>query len=745
MSSAVRIHLHRGILSLSLFLALLLAPPAGADLSNSWTLVRQNPGYHQSLTGLWGSASNNVFAVGTGGTILHYDGESWTNQPSGSTRHLTGVWGSSADNVFVVGGRDTVLQYDGSSWSTLDVPGYAINYCVWGTSASNVLVGGSSGIRRFNGTTWDSILSVSGAASIVGICGTSPSNVYAVNPGGSTGVGRVMHYDGHDWTEVYQHPTWLIDVWVSPAGKVWASGYSGGIAHFDGADWSTMASGASEALESIWGTAASDIFAVGRRGSITHYNGVSWKRMVSGTPSRVQDVWGSSPGNVWACSSGGELLNYVDKDRGISGAWGAVSITGNGTYNPATRKATGGTINVTVNVTGDIGGTFSYSAIYRPSDGKWYGTSAKVGGSVTVGGEVHAGELWLKGDIATFELSGLPIPDTWTCSLNADLGDTHGYTTNGSNISADFGWSGACTGDVQITGLNTWAALNGSGSGIWNGIASECLSGKTEFAGSGTGLVTLATGPGTVTLANGSSPTATLEYDFDYANAEVIIADYAHNPGENPDRPTLHRFVQVDTSATEPDIVWSEISLKLHYADEEAGAAGIDEETFLMYRWDGTNWVVLADCGVNSESNYVWGALEDFGVYSAQGDPTFITCDSGGDPKTAFGVGDVVYVTGAGLAPSNDYSLWIQRAPIEEGDALMETADPSGAQESVLTDAAGRLAVTAVGTLIPTAEGTYQVIADSHAFGDITNRYDRASDTTGTLAFKGIATLLLLK
>ncbi len=431
----------------------------------------------------------------------------------------------------------------------------------------------------------------------------------------------------------------------------------------------------------------------------------------------------------------------------IDGTWATATISGSGTYSPSTQQPNGGAIYITVNVGGDITGTFDYVAKYEPSDGEWYGTSAKVGGSVTVREEVHAGELWLKGDITTFTLTpGLPY--SWSCVLDADLGETHAYTTNGSDISADFGWEGACSGSasVGIPPNYTWTLLpGGSGAGTWNGIASECISGKTEFAGSGTGVVSVASASSSITLAEDPSPIATLEYDFDYADAEVIIARYAHNPGENPDRPTLHKFIQVDTSATDPDIVWDEITLKLHYADEEAGAAGIDEETFLMYRWDGAEWVELAECGVNTDSNYVWGALTDLGVYSAQGEPTFITCNSEGEPKTVFGVGEVVYVAGAGLAISNDYSLWIQQAPVDEGDQLVDTTDPSGAQEVAQTDSAGRLAVTAVGSLAPTAEGAYLVIADSLGFGEMTNLYDRTSDTTDALSARGISTLFWLK
>ena len=44
---------------------------------------------------VWGSSGSDVFAVGNGGTILHYDGSAWSAMTSGTTFALNGVWGSS--------------------------------------------------------------------------------------------------------------------------------------------------------------------------------------------------------------------------------------------------------------------------------------------------------------------------------------------------------------------------------------------------------------------------------------------------------------------------------------------------------------------------------------------------------------------------------------------------------------------------------------------------------------------------
>jgi len=63
------------------------------------------------LTAVWGSSATDVFAVGWGGTILHYDGTSWQLMTSGTGNNFNAVWGSSATDVFAVGEYGTILHY----------------------------------------------------------------------------------------------------------------------------------------------------------------------------------------------------------------------------------------------------------------------------------------------------------------------------------------------------------------------------------------------------------------------------------------------------------------------------------------------------------------------------------------------------------------------------------------------------------------------------------------------------------
>jgi photosystem II stability/assembly factor-like uncharacterized protein len=81
--------------------------PNGPTATSRWSI--QTSG--QPILAIWGNSGSNVFAVGSEGTILHYDGTTWSTMTSGSTADLRGVWGSSGSDLFAVGTSGTVLHY----------------------------------------------------------------------------------------------------------------------------------------------------------------------------------------------------------------------------------------------------------------------------------------------------------------------------------------------------------------------------------------------------------------------------------------------------------------------------------------------------------------------------------------------------------------------------------------------------------------------------------------------------------
>ena len=73
--------------------------------ASSWTSV--NVPTSHDLRGLWGSSASDVWAVGAHGTLLHFDGNEWSEAraafPAGLKPNLYAVWGSGPDDVWIVG------------------------------------------------------------------------------------------------------------------------------------------------------------------------------------------------------------------------------------------------------------------------------------------------------------------------------------------------------------------------------------------------------------------------------------------------------------------------------------------------------------------------------------------------------------------------------------------------------------------------------------------------------------------
>jgi len=97
------------------------------------------------LYGVWGSSGNDVFAVGSVGKILHYNGSNWSAMDSGVTKSLNDVWGSSSNDVFAVGEDGTILHYNGSNWTPMDSGTSYDLQGVWGSSGNDVFAVGSNG------------------------------------------------------------------------------------------------------------------------------------------------------------------------------------------------------------------------------------------------------------------------------------------------------------------------------------------------------------------------------------------------------------------------------------------------------------------------------------------------------------------------------------------------------------------------------------------------------------------------
>lgn len=291
----------------------------------------------------------------------------------------------------------------------------------------------------------------------------------------------------------------------------------------------------------------------------------------------------------------------------LSGTFAIIEGTGSVTYNITTEKITSGTSTSTHTLSGSITGQRTTTATYNTSNQYWY-------------------------------LSELVSNCTVSFNDNTYQGRSFGRGIN-SNVSPDSCYPDYCiyTFDTSFEGA-VWTIeepyafirVNGSGSGTWNQtsytIADTIITEVTEMYASGTWSGSLEflsieaqvdeTASGSLTMAVPGEGTGVLNYDTT-GEGTTLLAPYESNPA-GPLPGIALKFFEMDTTVNSPDIGWP-ILFRYFYSEEQVEAAGIDENTLKIYKWDGSSWVEVADSGVNQDENYVWVNLESFSIYAVAG------------------------------------------------------------------------------------------------------------------------------
>jgi hypothetical protein len=318
----------------------------------AWCPVPTNVVNLYALTAVWGSSKTDVWAAGSGGTVLHWDGAAWkptpvpspTNLPIKNTFH--GLWGSGPNDVWLASATNVVFHTDGfkngtAEWTRLpnatesDFNSGPI-YAAWG--AAGEVRFGSRSFTLFQpngdmgdgnqvvatkaadgGVVWGG---VTGSATINGIWGASADDVWLLGDNSRNNpwqVGLTMHGSRRGnalvWTEIDSRASAVLrGVWGSSATDVWAVGDNGTIRRFTGvpaagSEWTIIASPSQAALQAVWGSGPNDVWAVGTSGTILHWDGATWNTSVAAYPVNrkrpdLYAVWGSGPDDVWIVGDG---------------------------------------------------------------------------------------------------------------------------------------------------------------------------------------------------------------------------------------------------------------------------------------------------------------------------------------------------------------------------------------------------------------------------------------------------------
>ncbi|MCS6914238.1 MAG: hypothetical protein RMK29_08495 [Myxococcales bacterium] len=238
-------------------------------------------GWHEAGAGrplvplaVHGTAADDVWVVGRGGAVQHFDGTTWRPQDvSRLTRaDLQGAW-CGGGQVWIVGNQGTVLRREAGAFVRIETdPRYDLS-SVWGTTAGGgppqVWIGGSDSLGhglllRAEGDALRRV-SLGVFPKVLAIAGTGPSNV---------------------WVAVAKSP----------------------LLHHDGQRFRWVETGTTRSLVGLWFFGPQEGWAVGEQGRLLFWNGTTWARLISGTNNDLSAIWGTSPTNLWAAGYGGTIL-----------------------------------------------------------------------------------------------------------------------------------------------------------------------------------------------------------------------------------------------------------------------------------------------------------------------------------------------------------------------------------------------------------------------------------------------------
>ncbi len=226
------------------------------------------PGTPTILRSVWAASTDEVFAVGNGGTILHRQNLVWTAMNSPTSEDLKGVWGASSTDVWAVGNAGTILRYDGTDWTatgniTSDLE------AVWGSGPNDVWIVGTGKVVHYNGSTFEPRVLTGHPLSV---SGTGPTDVWVTGENA-----QVAHFTG-TWTTGIDPGAGItyFAIVALAANDVWITTLTSNkeTLEFGGSTWTPHAAPATGFL-SIHPVSSNDIWAAGAT-RVGHWNGTDW-------------------------------------------------------------------------------------------------------------------------------------------------------------------------------------------------------------------------------------------------------------------------------------------------------------------------------------------------------------------------------------------------------------------------------------------------------------------------------------
>ena len=233
-----------------------------AQPATGW--ARVEGGTTENLYGVWGADAKDIWAVGSSGQVIHYDGAAWqrVTLPAKTPQadSLRAIWGSGRQDIWVAGKAGVLFHYDGSKWTEVPTGTDQNLYCIWGLSATDWWTGGRQGVLLHSDGKELLPVDLPTQQQVRSIWASAPSDLWAV-AASDANEGTILHFDGQSWSQ-HSESARLNQIWGSRKNDVWVAGGGlgnrGVVLHYSGDKWSPIELADSQWLLGLWGS--------GRRG-----------------------------------------------------------------------------------------------------------------------------------------------------------------------------------------------------------------------------------------------------------------------------------------------------------------------------------------------------------------------------------------------------------------------------------------------------------------------------------------------
>jgi phospholipase C len=255
----------------------------------------------EDLNGVSCISTTYCKAAGQNGTIISFNGATWSADTSTTSQHLLGVSCVSQAFCKAVGRLGRIRSWDGNSWSGDTSPTMEDLNGVSCTSATLCKAVGQSGtLLTWNGSSWRAETSTT-SQDLIGVSCFSANVCKAVGA-----LGRIRSWDGNAWSGDTSPTTEnLRGVFCGSPAFCKAVGEGGTIVSWNGSDWTGQESTTSQTLLGVHCESTSMCKAVGRLGRVRFWDGSRWGADASPTSLTLYGVACPSPFICVVVGSGG--------------------------------------------------------------------------------------------------------------------------------------------------------------------------------------------------------------------------------------------------------------------------------------------------------------------------------------------------------------------------------------------------------------------------------------------------------